>query len=61
MKKSVVFEAEKDTKRTIRFKEIVHGPLDEPVIGTVYIPKSTLKELGYEEGCKLSVDITVTR
>lgn len=55
----VSFEMEKDTKNTIRFKEIVEGPLDVPKVGTVYVPKVTLKELGYEPGKKLHMELRV--
>ena len=54
----VTFEFEKDTKNTIRFKEVLSGPLDAPSIGTLYVPKQTLKQLEYKEGCKLIVDIS---
>lgn len=56
-KVTVSFEMEKDTKNTIRFKEVVPGPLDAPKIGTVYVPKATLKEIGYEVGKKLTMDL----
>ena len=56
--KTVCFEMEKDTKNTIRFKEVVGGPLDTPTIGTIYVPKSTLKEIGYEVGKQLVVDLS---
>lgn len=56
-KVTVTFEMEKDTKNTIRFKESVPGPLDVPKVGTVYVPKTTLKEIGYEPGQKLSMDL----
>lgn len=56
-KTTVAFEMEKDTKNTIRFKEVVPGPLDTPKVGTVYVPKTTLKEIGYEVGKKLTMDL----
>lgn len=55
----VVFEMEKDTKNTIRFKEAVGGPLDTPKIGTLYVPKATLQDIGYDIGNKLVVEISV--
>lgn len=55
----VVFEMEKDTKNTIRFKEAVGGPLDTPKIGTLYVPKTTLQDIGYDIGKQLVVDISV--
>lgn len=53
----VQFEFERDTKNTIRFKEVLPGPLDIPKIGTLYVSKPTLKELGYVDGSKLEVSI----
>lgn len=58
-KKTVYFEMEKDTKNTIRFKEVLGGPLDVPQLGTIYVPKTTLKEIGYEVGKQLAVDLYV--
>lgn len=54
----VYFEKEKETKRTIRFKEI-EG--DVPVIGLIYIPKQTLQDIGYEDGSTLVIDLTVVK
>lgn len=56
---TVSFEMEKDTKNTIRFKEVLSGPLDVPKVGTVYVPKSTLKEIGYEAGKQLIMELHV--
>jgi hypothetical protein len=58
---TVTFEFEKDTKNTIRFKEVLNGPLDVAKIGTVYVPKSTLAALGYKEGQKLEVTLNVQK
>ncbi len=55
----VQFEFEKDTKNTIRFKEVLDGPLAVAHIGTLYVPKSTLATLGYKEGQKLEVALAV--
>lgn len=56
---TVQFVAERDTKNTIRFTEVLTGPLDTPKIGTLYVSKATLKELGYVDGSKLSVLVNV--
>lgn len=56
---TVKFEMEKDTKNTIRFKEIGDGPLYVNKIGVIYIPKSTLAELGYKAGQLLEVSVDV--
>ena len=53
----VSFEMEKDTKNTIRFREVVGGPLDTPKVRTIYVPKATLKEIGYEVGKQLTIDL----
>lgn len=58
-KTTVTFEMEKDTKNTIRFREVVGGPLDTTKVGTIYVPKSTLKEIGYEVGKKLTMDLYI--
>ena len=48
------FEFEKETKGTIRFKEIS----DDPVVGTLYIKKTHLDELGIKgAGDKLLIII----
>ena len=57
----VTFEFEKDTKNTIRFKEVINGPLDVANIGTLYVPKMTLKAIGYQEGQKLEVTLDVQK
>lgn len=57
----VTFEFEKDTKNTIRFKEVLNGPLDVANIGTLYVPKMTLKAIGYQEGQKLEVTLDVQK
>lgn len=58
-KVTVSFEMEKDTKNTIRFKEILEGPLDVAKVGTIYVPKVTLKEIGYESGKQLHMDLHI--
>jgi hypothetical protein len=55
----VTFKVERETKNTIRFAEVVEGPLDMPKIGTIYVSKPTLKELGYSDGKTLEVDINI--
>jgi hypothetical protein len=55
----IMLEFEKETKGTIRFKETGVGLVDTPKIGTLYVPKPTLKEIGYTEGAKLELNLTV--
>lgn len=53
----VTFEVEKETKNTFKFKEVTGGPLDTPKIGTLYVPKATLKEIGYAPGSQLTIEL----
>lgn len=55
---TVSFEAEKETKNTYKFKESVGGPLDTPKVGTIYVPKATLKEIGWMPGTALCVELS---
>lgn len=55
----VTFEMEKATKNTIRFTEVLESELSAPVIGSVYIPKSTLGQMGWKEGNHVIIDISV--
>lgn len=57
----VTFELEKATKNTIRFTEVLESELSAPVIGSVYIPKSTLGQIGWKEGMKITMEIGVEK
>ena len=48
---TITMHEEKQTKNTIRFTE----NSETPKIGTLYIPKATLQELGYKSGMALHV------
>ena len=50
----VKFVVERQTPQTYRFKENL-GPFDEPKIGTLYVRKSTLKEIGWQPDDSLVV------
>lgn len=54
----ITFEMEKATKNTIRFMEQLESELAAPKIGTIYIPKSTLGELGWKEGDTLTIELS---
>lgn len=54
---AISFELEKETKNTIRFKEVVADILDTPKVGTIYVPKATLKAIGYTPGNKLHMEL----
>ena len=54
-----MFEMEKATKNTIKFTEVLESELDAPTIGIIYVPKTTLKQIGWKEGSLLVVDVAV--
>lgn len=56
---SVTFKMEKATKNTIRFEEVLESELSAPVIGSIYIPKATLGQLGWTEGKNLTLTMRV--
>lgn len=53
----ITLTMEKATKNTIRFTEVLENELDAPKIGSIYVPKSTLGELGWKEGQTLTLTI----
>ena len=55
----VTFKQEKITKNTIKFAEILESDLDAPKIGTLYVQKATLKEIGWTDGKQLTVEIGI--
>lgn len=55
----VTLKMEKATKNTIRFEEILESELAAPKIGSVYVPKSTLGEIGWKEGERITIEISV--
>lgn len=55
----VTFKQEKITKNTIKFAEILENDLDAPKIGTLYVQKATLKEIGWTDGKQLTVEIGI--
>lgn len=56
--KTIRFKQEKVTKNTVRFTEVI-ADMDTPVIGTLYVQKYALKEIGYKEGQPLKVTMEV--
>ena len=50
------FTVEKETKNTIRFKEIAES---NPAIGSLYVSKDALKTLGHADGKELVVTLSV--
>lgn len=55
----ITLKMEKATKNTIRFEEVLESELEAPKIGSIYIPKSTLSELGWKEGKTLTIKMEV--
>lgn len=55
----VTFEVERVTKNTIRFSEVLTSTIDVPKVGTIYVPKATLKDLGYTDGKQLVIELAV--
>lgn len=53
----VTMNMEKATKNTIRFTEVLESELDAPSIGVIYVPKATLKAIGWKEGKTLEIEI----
>lgn len=56
-KVSATFKMEKMTKNTIRFEEITENEYSAPKIGSVYIPKSTIGLIGWDEGKDLVITV----
>ena len=46
---TIRFTFEKVTKNTIKFAEVLDSELDTAKIGSLYVQKSALKEIGWNE------------
>lgn len=57
----ITFEQERVTKNTVRFAEKLDSITDTPAIGTIYIPKPTLKAIGWSEGKPLIIEISTAK
>lgn len=55
----ITLKMEKATKNTIRFEEVLESELDAAKIGSIYIPKATLAEMGWTEGKTLTIEMEV--
>jgi hypothetical protein len=55
----LTFKQERDTKNTIRFTEVVEDELDAQKIGSIYLSKPALKELGWTRGASLELTVSV--
>ena len=58
---TITLRMEKATKNTIRFEEVLESELSAPKVGTIYVPKSTLGEIGWKEGDTLEINIGVAK
>lgn len=58
---TITLKMEKATKNTIRFTEVLASELDAPKLGTIYVPKSTLGEIGWREGDTLEVTVSAVK
>ena len=50
---------EKITKNTVRFSEQLESEFAAPTIGTIYVPKATLGQLGYSNGDNLVLTLAI--
>ena len=50
---------EKITKNTVRFSEQLESEFAAPTIGTIYVPKATLGQLGYSNGDHLVLTLAI--
>jgi len=58
MQLSATFEAERDTKNTVRYQEIASD--QPPIMGTAYVQKWALKKLGSNGDIPRRIKITIT-
>ena len=49
VEKTLEFELERETKNTVRFSELG----DDPVVGTLYVKKSAVAEMGNPESMEV--------
>ena len=55
------FEEERETKGTIRFREVLADELDTANIGTIYVAKTALKAMKWQRGQVLEVEIKLSK
>lgn len=54
----VIMSVAKETKGTFQFKEVV-APGNTALIGTLYVPKKTLENMGWAEGKDINISLAV--
>lgn len=52
----ITMTADKETKNTVRFAEVVPNKETPAKIGIVYMPKDTLQEMGWKVGMGLTFE-----
>ena len=57
----VTLKPEKTTKNTVRFTETCNDPNEPVVIGSVYIPKSTLQTMGWDGKEQIQITLEVQK
>lgn len=55
----IEFKPEKETKNTVKFQEQVPAGRMVEYVGTLYVQKHTLQEIGWSEGRVLRVSLMV--
>lgn len=55
----IIFQKEKETKNTVKFNEILSNDLERGHIGSLYILKDTLENLGFNESNKIKLTIDI--
>lgn len=56
---TLTFTPLRETKGTWRFEEVLPSEYADPKIGTLYVRKGALGDMGYEPGDNLTVTVTV--
>lgn len=56
---TLTFKPERETKGTWRFEEVLQSEYADPKVGTLYVRKGTLGDMGYKQGNNLTVTIAV--
>lgn len=56
---SYIYEADKETLKTIRFKPVECPDNEEIGNAAIYLPKAFLADTGYEKGDSLTLSISV--
>lgn len=56
---TIILEEKKVTDNKVKFEEPVTGRFDVPKIGSVYIPKLALSDIGYKGTGKIGMQIEV--